>query len=317
MKIVVVDSWPMNPDDLDWSPLRQLGSCDIYADTQPGLVVERCRSADAVLTNRVRLGDAEMARLPGLRYIGVTATGTNSVDLPAAKARGIAVTNVPAYSTDSVAQCLFAHILEFFSRTAELDASVRRQSWLSHASGAKSAPFPEALAGKTIGIIGYGAIGRQTAKIASAFGMRIIVHSRTRPEILPGELHWTTLEGLLREADVIALCCPLTEQTARLINRERLALMKPSAFLVNTARGGLIDEAALAQALNSGRLAGAGVDVLDGEPPRPNHPLLEARNCTITPHTAWATRDARERLLATVIGNLRGWLAGTPRNVVV
>lgn len=316
MRIVVADSWPMNPGDLDWGPLQELGICKCHPDTSPGQLPDHCREAEAILTNRVRLGETEIARLPHLRYIGITGTGTNVVDLPAAKARGIVVTNVPAYSTHSVAQCIFGHILEFFCRTAELDSAVRRNAWLSHASGANSAPFPESLEGKTMGIVGYGAIGRQAARIAAAFGMPVLVHSRTRPETLPEGVCWRTLEELLQEADIVALCCPLTEETRRLINRERLALMKPSAFLVNTARGGLIDEAALAQALNTGRIAGAGLDVLDGEPPRPDNPLLSARNCTITPHTAWTTRTARERLLATVAGNLHAWMQGSPRNVV-
>ncbi len=316
MKIVVVDSWPMNPGDLDWTPLQKLGACEIHADTRPGLLADRCREADAILTNRIHLHEAEMARLPRLRYIGITGTGTNGIDLPAAKARGIVVTNVPAYSSHAVAQCIFGHILEFFSRTAELDAAVRRETWLSHVSGADSARFPEALQGKAMGIIGYGAIGQQATRIAEAFGMPVLVHSRTRPATLPASCRWTTLEELLREADIISLCCPLTDSTRRLINRDRLALMKPSAFLVNTARGALIDEAALAQALDSGRLAGAGLDVLDGEPPSPDNPLLTARNCTITPHTAWTTQAARERLFSTVVSNLRNWLAGTPSNVV-
>lgn len=316
IKISVLDGYTLNPGDLDWSPLRALGTCAFFDRTPPALTVERARGADALLINKVVLGAAEIAALPDLRYIGVSSTGVNVVDLAAAQQRNIVVTNVPAYSTPSVAQHAFALLLE-------LTRGVGRHSQLVHAGRwASSADFcfwdsPQIeLAGLSLGLVGFGAIGQAMARIGRAFEMRILVHTRTPdPQGWP-EVEFVAADELFRRADVVSLHCPLTEATERLVDARRLALLKTSAFLINTGRGQLIDEPALAEALNAGALAGAGLDVLSREPPAGENPLLAARNCLITPHLAWATRAARQRLLDTVVANLRAFLAGTPANRV-
>lgn len=319
MKIVVLDGHALNPGDLDWGPLEALGEVQVYPRSTPEEVPERASGVEVLLlTNKVMLDEETMAQIPGLRYIGITATGTNVVDLAAARQRGIVVTNVPAYSTPSVAEHVFALLLALARRVEGHSDLVRAGRW----TAAPDFSFWEGelveLAGRTLGIVGFGAIGRAVARIGLAFGMAVLVHTahpeRHREE-LPG-VKFVALEELLAASDVVTLHCPLTPSTEELIDARRLALMRPSAFLLNTGRGRLVDEAALAQALNEGRLAGAGLDVLSVEPPAAGNPLLQARNCLVTPHIAWATRAARVRLLETVVANVAAYLAGAPQNRV-
>lgn len=316
MKIVVLDGHTLNPGDLSWDELRALGECEIHPRTPPELVAARAAGAEVVLTNKVALDAATLAALPELRYIGVLATGYNVVDAAAARARGVTVTNVPGYSTKSVAQLTFALLLELTHHAGHHAATVRAGRWAASADFCYwDFPLRE-LDGLTFGVVGFGAIGREVAGIAAAFGMRVLAHSRRRPEPLPPGVEFVALDDLFARADVVSLHCPLTPETRHLVNAERLARMKPGAFLLNTGRGPLVDEAALAAALNGGRLAGAGLDVLSAEPPPADHPLLTARNCLITPHLAWASGAARRRLLREVAANLRAFLSGSPRNVV-
>ncbi|HQU09829.1 MAG TPA: D-2-hydroxyacid dehydrogenase, partial [Opitutales bacterium] len=279
-----------------WDAVSRLGRLTTYPRSTPAEVIKRCKEAQIILTNKCPI-DADMLKhLPQLEYIGVMATGYNIVDIPAAKAKGILVTNIPNYSTQSVAQHVFALLLELVAQTGRHAAAVRAGDWQRCADFSFSvAPFHE-LAGKTFGIIGFGSIGNTVAKIATALGMHVLVYSRSqKPTEVPVE--WVTLECLLARSDVITLHCPLTEQTRHLINAERIKLLKASTYLINTARGGLIDEKALTQALNENRLAGFGADVLDNEPPTQGSPLIEARNAIITPHIAWGSIEARKRLM--------------------
>jgi glycerate dehydrogenase len=315
MKIAVLDGYTLNPGDLDWSGLRALGDCEIHDRTPPDRVLERARGAGALLTNKVVLGRNHFEALPDLRYIGVLATGTNVVDLAAARERGIMVTNVPAYSTDSVAQLVFALLLHLTHRVGDHAASVRAGDWSRCRDFCyRLDPLAE-LSGWTMGLVGFGRIGRAVARIAQAFGMRVTVHTRRPPQDAAG-CEFLPLDDLFRTADVVSLHCPLTPETERLVDRRRLDLMKPGAILLNTGRGPLLDEAAVAEALNSGRLGGAGLDVLSSEPPAEDNPLLTAPNCVITPHIGWGTLAARVRLLDIASGNLRAFLAGTPCHVV-
>ena len=321
--IVVLDGFTLNPGDLSWESLTALGACTVHDRTAPGSVVERSQHAEIILTNKVVLSKEIIAQLPNLRYIGVLATGYNVVDTAAAKERGITVTNVPAYSTPSVAQTVFALLLELTHRTGHHSDEVRKGRWSSNPDFSFS-DFPlTELHGKTFGIIGFGNIGRAVAMIASAFGMDVLVSSRTTytSQVLKtwevsSDIAFTDTESLLRRSDIVSLHCALNEQTRLLINKERLMMMKSSAFLINTGRGPLVDEQALADALNQGRLAGAGLDVLSSEPPSPDNPLLSAQNCLITPHIAWASFAARTRLMDVIVNNVRSFLHGTPVNVV-
>jgi glycerate dehydrogenase len=314
-KIVVLDGFTANPGDLDWAALRALGPCEIHDRTAPAEVAKRAAGADVVLTNKAPLDAAAFAELPELRYVGVLATGYNVVDLGAARARGVTVTNVPAYSTPSVAQATFALILELANRTGHHARAVREGRW----SSAPDFCFWEGalveLSGLTMGLIGFGQIGRAVARIAQAFGMRVLTVRRRASDAEPG-VEFCELEEVFRRADVLSLHCPLTEETRGVVNAARLAQMKPTAFLINTSRGPLVDEAALAHALEAGTIAGAGLDVLAVEPPPAGNPLLQVRHCVITPHIAWATRASRARLIEIAAGNLRAFLAGAPRNVV-
>ncbi len=316
MNIVVLDGFTLNPGDLDWAALRALGSLTVHDRTPPELVVERARDAEILLTNKALVGGEAVNSLPKLRYIGVLATGYNVVDVAAARARGIPVTNVPGYSTASVAQLTFALLLELTHRTGHHAQAVRDGRW---AAGADFCfwdfPLVE-LHGQTFGVVGFGQIGRAVATLADAFGMRVLVHSRSRPADLPARFEFVDLDALLARSDVVSLHCPLTAENKGFINAARLARMKPGAFLINTGRGPLLDEQAVAEALNSGRLGGAGLDVLSVEPPRADNPLLTARNCIVTPHIAWASRAARTRLMDAVVANVRAFLDGSPRNVV-
>lgn len=317
-KIVVLDGHTLNPGDLSWDELRSLGDCEIYDRTPPELVQERAATATIVLTNKTVLNRNNIENLPAMKYIGVLATGYNVVDIVAAHEKEIPVTNIPAYGTASVAQMTFALLLELTQSIGQHAAAVRDGEW----SACPDFCFWEKpmfeLDGMTFGAIGYGQIGRAAAKLASAFGMRVLVHTRTPPSPANANdgVQFVGLEELLCESDVVSLHCPLTDQNKEFINAERLELMKSSAFLINTSRGPLIDESALAEALEAESIAGAAVDVLSVEPPSSNNPLLTAKNCIVTPHIAWATRAARARLMRTATDNIRAFLAGASVNVV-
>lgn len=314
--IVVLDGYTVNPGDLSWAPLEALGSCRIHDRTPPGDVVSRSLGAQILLTNKAVLDASAIQQLPDLRYIGVLATGYNVVDLGGARERGISVTNVPAYSTASVVQLTFALLLELTHHVGQHAQGVRQGRWVRSPDFCYwEVPLQE-LAGQCFGIVGFGHVGRRVAQVAEAFGCRVLVHTRTPPTSRAGNVEFVDLATLLRTSDVVSLHCPLTEATRHLINRESLGWMKPTAILLNTGRGPLVDEAALAEALNRSTLTGAGLDVLAAEPPPADNPLLNARNCLITPHLGWATRAARERLLARAADNVKAFLAGRPENVV-
>ncbi len=314
--IVVLDGYTLNPGDLSWSALEALGPCTIHDRTPSDQIVDRAQAAEILLTNKTPLDRATLDQLPRLQAIGVLATGTNVVDLEAARERGIPVMNVPAYSTESVAQIVFAHLLNLAQHVGYHAATVREGRWTQSKDFCYwHKPLIE-LHGLTMGIIGFGSIGQSVARLAQAFGMQVLVYNRSTIKPASTAVTQTDLDTLLRQSDVVSLHCPLTPQTQNMLNATSLALMKPTAFLINTGRGPLIDEAALADALNNDRLAGAGLDVLSSEPPQAGNPLLTARNCHITPHIAWATRAARQRLMHTVVTNVSHFLAGHPQNVV-
>lgn len=315
MDIVVLDGGTTNPGDLSWAPLEALGRVTVYDSTPVDCVVKRARDAEALIVNRIVLNRAVLDALPKLRYIGTLATGYNTIDVRAAREKGVTVCNVPLYCVETVAQLTLALLLALCCRVEQLSAVTRSGGWndaveATHAT----APILE-LSGKTLGILGFGNIGRAVAQLGLALGMRVLVHSRTQ-RALPAGCTWCGFETLFETADVVSLHCPLTDETRGIVGASVLARMKPTALLINTARGALVDENALADALNSGRLAGAGLDVMAEEPPRADHPLLTAKNCLITPHIAWASREARLRLIEAVAGNLRAFLAGQPVNVV-
>lgn len=316
MRLVVLDAHTLNPGDLSWAPLEAMAECDIHERTPLSEVVARCAGADLVLSNKTIVNREHIAALPALRYIGVLATGYNNIDVAAAGERRIPVCNVPAYGTDSVAQMTFALLLELANRVGYHASTVAEGKW-SRCPDFSYADFPLVeLAGLHFGIIGFGRIGQAVARLALAFGMRVLITAPRTPASLPPGVELTTLDDLLERSDVISLHCPLTDQTRSIINSARLARMKPSAFLLNTSRGPLVDELALKEAIETGRLAGAALDVLSVEPPLTDHPLFQVRNCLITPHMAWATRAARSRLLKTAIENVAAFLAGKPQNVV-
>ncbi len=316
MKIVVLDGYSMNPGDLSWDDLKSIGSCAIYDRTASSLVLDRAKDAEIILTNKVVINRNIIESLPRLRYIGVLATGYNVVDTTAAKERGIVVTNAPDYSTMSVAQLTFAFLLEFTHNVGKHSESIKSGEWCKSTDFCYwKAPLIE-LCGLTFGIIGYGKIGQKVANIAKSFGMEVIAFSPRLKSKEVREVKFAEIDEVFSKSDVVSLHCPLTPQTERLVNKERLSLMKSNAFLINTGRGGLVDEQALADALNSERIAGAGVDVLSTEPPLPDNPLLKAKNIFITPHIGWATKAARERLMKIVVENIRSFILGKPQNVV-
>ena len=315
MNIVVLDGFTLNPGDLTWSELQSLGSCEIYERTLGPEILRRSARADILLTNKTEIRRSQIEVLPRLKYIGVLATGTNVVDLEAARERGIPVTNVPAYGTRSVAQTTLALLLELTQHVGYHAQTVREGRWSRSVDWCYWDRSLLELDGLTLGILGYGRIGQAVAGLGQAFAMKILACSPNAPVSTNG-VAIVGLETLFRQSDVLSLHCPLTAQTQGVVNAQRLSWMKPGALLLNTSRGQLIDEAALAAALNEGRLAGAGLDVLSTEPPAADNPLLQARNCIITPHLAWATRAARARLLQIAVANVRAFLAGQPQNVV-
>jgi glycerate dehydrogenase len=307
-RIVVLDAHTLNPGDLSWQPLETLGALTVHPRSAPSDIIPRAREADIILTNKIPLNAETLAQLPRLRFIGVTATGFNIIDTAQARARGIPVSNVPGYGTQSVAQHVFALLLELTQRVGPHAQGVREGRWTKSPDWCYWDGQLVELAGLKLGIIGLGRIGQAALRIGEAFGMIGLPVRRSDGR--------EKLEAVLREADVVSLHCPLTPDTRHLINATTLRLMKPSAFLINTSRGPLIDETALAAALREGRLAGAGLDVLSAEPPPADNPLLSAPNCLITPHLAWAAQAARRRLMNISVENVRAFIAGQPQNVV-
>ena len=317
MKIVVLDGHALNPGDLSWEGLRAIGELQVFDRTTENEIVARAHDAEIVLTNKTRVSAETLRQLRGTRYIGVLATGYDPVDVRAARELGINVTNVPTYGTASVAQLTFALLFELCYHVGLHSEATRAGEWSrSEDFSLWKTPLIE-LAGKTIGIVGMGRIGQRVAELAVAFEMRVVAADEIKRPVpaWPG-FQWYEVDELLAHSDVVSLHCPLMPQTQGIINARSLAKMKPSAFLINTSRGPLIVEQALADALNSGRIAGAGLDVLSSEPPAPDNPLLRAKNCIVTPHIAWATKEARTRLLEAAVANLRAFLDGHPVNVV-
>jgi len=315
-KIIVLDGHTLNPGDLSWEPWRKYGDIILYERTAPGEIVPRCAEAEIVVTNKVPLNGETLASLPLLKYIGVTATGYNIIDTDAAKRLGIVVSNVPSYGTASVAQMTFALLLELAMHVQRHSDAVMDGKW-SHSPDFCFWDYPLVeLAGKTLGIIGMGNIGAKVADIATAFGMSLLGSSRTRTDQSHRDnFSWATIPELLERSDVVSIHCPLIPETRGLISKKTLSSMKPSAFLLNTSRGPIIVEEDLAEALNTNRIAGAGIDVLAVEPPVNGSPLFGARNCIITPHISWATREARARLMAAALDNLAAYKSGHPVNL--
>ena len=309
-QLVVLDGHTCNPGDLSWEPLERLGALTVYPRTPVELVLERGRGAEVLITNKTPLSASTLEALPRLKGIAVLATGYDVVDVAAAASRGVPVCNVPDYSTSAVAQAVFALLLELSNHTSELAAAVRAGRWQAGPDYSFwDTPIRE-LAGRTLGVVGLGRIGQAVARIGAAFGMRVLgCGLRPGPDRV-------ALDTLLAESDVVSLHCPLTAASRQLINASRLALMRPEAILINTGRGALIDELALAEALAEGRIKAAALDVLSLEPPPQDHPLLSAPNCLITPHVAWASVEARRRLIAETAANVAALLAGAPRNLV-
>ena len=316
MKIVILDGICVNPGDLSWEDMSKLGELTIYERTAPQQVVERCVGAEAVITNKVMITDEVMAALPQLKYVGILATGYNVVDIDAAHRRGITVTNIPAYSTDSVAQMTFAHILNITNRVEHYAMEVREGKWSAHPDFCYwNTPLPE-LAGKTLGIVGLGNTGMRVACIAHAFGMDVFAMTSKNAADLPEGIQKTTLQGLLATSDILSLHCPLNDETFHLINAQTIAMMKRGAILANTGRGPLVDEEAVAKALDEGQLMAYGADVIALEPPQKNHPLFSHPHAFLTPHIAWATREARERLMVIAANNLKAFAEGEKLNVL-
>ena len=316
MKIIVLDGYTLNPGDLSWQGLEALGELEVYNLTPPELVLERAQDADVVLTSKVVLDREVLAQLPQLEFIGVLATGYNVVDVETARKRGIPVANVPTYGTASVAQMVFAHLLNLTQHVAHHAQTVRDGRWAESEYWCYwDHPMIE-LAGLTFGVVGFGRIGRASATIAKAFGMKVITFDTYIQDSGDPEIEMVDLDRLFRESDAITLHCPLTPETENLVNKERLSQMKRTAFLINTSRGPIINNADLAEALNAGTIAGAGLDVLEVEPPTTDNPLLTAKNVHITPHISWATKSARARLMETMVDNVKGFVAGQLVNVV-
>jgi len=317
LKIVVLDGYTLNPGDLDWKTLAAMGELSVHDRTEESLTAARIGDAEIVLTNKAPLSAETIRGCPKLRYIGVLATGYNIVDVAAAKSAGIVVTNIPTYGTDAVAQFAIALLLEVCHHVGHHAQSVRDGEWSRSPDWCYwHHPLIE-LAGKTMGVIGFGRIGQRTGGIARALGMRVLAYDEyPNPALEKEGFSYASLDRVLSESDVLSLHCPLTDKTRGMINRDSLSRMRDGAILINTSRGPLVDEAALAEALDAGKLRGAAVDVVSAEPIRPDNPLLRARNMLITPHIAWAPLESRVRLMDVAVENLRAFLAGSPRNTV-
>lgn len=316
MHIAILDGYAANPGDLSWEEMKQLGDCVIYDRTSPAEVLERSRGAEILLTNKTVLNADTINALPDLRYIGVLATGFNIVDTEAAKVRGVIVTNIPAYSTDSVAQMVFAHLLNICQQVQHHSEEVRKGRWSNNPDFCFwDTPLIE-LCGKKMGIVGLGHTGSRTARIAISLGMEVYAYTSKSSFQLPHEIKKMELDELFSECDVISLHCPLTPDTREMVNASRLAMMKQTAILINTGRGPLINEQDLADALNAERIYAAGLDVLSQEPPQADNPLLTARNCYITPHIAWASTAARKRLMQIAVENVKAYMEGKAINIV-
>ena len=321
-KAVILDGYTLNPGDLDWSPLEKLANFEMYDRTtyslaEADLIVERAKDAEIILTNKTPLNEKIIVQLPKLEYIGVLATGYNVVDVEAARKRDIVVTNIPDYGTDTVAQAAFALLLELCHHVGAHDEAVKKGEWTNSPDFCFwNHPIVE-LSGKTMGIIGYGRIGQVTSRIAQAFGMKVLAYNRTREKVVETEkVRYASLEDLYKNSDVIVLHCPLTEENKGFINKEAISQMKDGVFIINNARGALINEADLADALNRGKVGGVGLDVVSEEPIKADNPLLHAKNCIITPHISWASMEARKRLMDIAADNLQKFLEGNPVNVV-
>ena len=317
MKIVILDGYTLNPGDLSWDEMKKFGDVMVYDRSPPDTVVERAADAEIIFTNKTPLGEDILNQLPSLKFIGVLATGYNVVNTEVAKSKGVIVANVPGYGTASVAQMTFALLLELCHHVQHHSDTVMDGKWVRSADWCYwDYPLIE-LAGKTMGIIGFGRIGQQVAGIATAFGMNIIGNARTRTDQAHRtNFRWADVPELMEQSDVVSIHCPLFPETKGMINKNSLQLMKKSAFLLNTSRGPLIVDQDLADALNNGGIAGVGIDVLSAEPPPKDNPLFTAKNCIITPHIAWATKEARERLMQIAVSNLSAFLDGSPVNVV-
>jgi glycerate dehydrogenase len=311
-----LDGYALNPGDLSWKNLQEIGDCVIYDRTNPTELLERSNDAEVLITNKVIINRTIIDQLPKLKYIGVTATGYNVVDVQAANDHGILVTNIPAYSTDSVAQLVFSHILNVANRVELHANSVKCGDWSSCPDFSYSKSPQVELSGKTLGIIGFGRIGRRVAEIGAAFGMKVVFQNRSIRADVSARMSQKNLQEVFSESDFISLNCPLTAENVEFVNMELLKTMKQTAVLINTGRGALINEKDLAEALNSGIIKAACLDVLSAEPPKADNPLISAKNCFITPHMAWATFEARERLLTITIENLKCFISGNYQNIV-
>ena len=316
MKIIVLDGYALNPGDLSWEEMQALGDFTVYDRTSPSEVLERSAGAEVLITNKTVLTADHIKALPQLKYIGVLATGYNVVDIETARNRGVVVTNIPAYSTPSVAQMVFSHLLNITHRVGYYASQNSDGRWTKNKDFCYWDTNLVELAGKTMGIVGFGNIGQATARIALAMGMNVCAYTSKSQSLLPQGVLKVTLDELFRTCEVVSLHCPLTHETKEMVNAERLKTMKSSAILINTGRGPLINEQDLADALNQGVIAGAGVDVLSTEPPLPDNPLLKAKNCFVTPHVAWATLEARRRLMQIAVGNLKSFIDGKVINNV-
>ena len=314
MRIVILDAHTVNPGDLSWHPLEEMGDVMVYERTSRDEVVKRCKGAEIVLTNKVVLDAEILNQLPHLTYIGVLATGYNVVDLEVATRQSITVTNIPAYSTNSVAQMVWAHILNITNRVGHYAEENTKGRWTESKDFCYYDFTHSELAGKTMGIVGMGNTGMATARIAQAFGMNVIAYtSKTELPVVMGK---ASMDEVFKESDIVSLHCPLTAETKGLVNKERLDMMKPTAILINTSRGPVVNEADVAEALNEGKIAAFGADVVSVEPAQKGNPLLTAKNCFLTPHIAWATKEARQRLIDICIENVKAFIAGKAVNVV-
>lgn len=316
MKIVVLDGYAANPDDLSWEPLKEWGKLTVYDRTSAEDLIKRAQDADMVLTNKCRLKEEELRQLPRLKYIGELATGYNNIDIEYAHRHGIVVSNIPSYSTESVVQMTFAHIFNITNQVSHYASEVRAGRWSRNPDFCYwDTPLRE-LAGRTLGIVGLGHIGMRVAQVAHCMGMDVFALTSKEKDQLPVGVQKTTLEGLLGVSDILTLHCPLSSDTYHLINEERLAMMHEGAVLINTSRGALVDEKAVADALASGHLLAYGADVMSKEPPRADNPLLSQARAYLTPHIAWATFEARQRLMKIAVENVKAFVEGHPQNVI-